>query len=79
MIDTGETTANLAKGVNYCSKYGSIGIDRNPDCDYQTNEELKKFLESCPECGKSIHHKMNVELEKYKLGQELGIKIPLIK
>ena len=79
MIKTGETTAHLAKGVGYCSKYGSIGIDRNDDADFVDNEELKRFLRSCPNCKKDIAETLNIELQKYHLGKALGIVIPLIK
>lgn len=79
MIKTGETTAHLAKGVGYCSKYGSIGIDRNDDVDFVDNEELKAFLRACPSCHKDIAETLNQNLQLYHLGKELTVQVPKIK
>lgn len=78
LIDTGETTAHLAKAVGYCSKYGSIGIDRNEDLDYVDNPELRKFLRSCPNCHEDIADKLNQDLQRYHLNKELLIITPKI-
>lgn len=78
LIDTGETTAHLAKAVGYCSKYGSIGIDRNEDLDYVDNPKLRKFLKSCPSCGVDIADLLNQDLQRYHLEKELMIVTPKI-
>jgi len=54
-----ESKANLAELVGYCSKYASIGIERNPKI-----EAFYKKMLSCPECGKDIHRAMNNIIEE---------------
>ena len=78
LMDTGETTARMAELLNYSSKYGSIGIDRHGEfVDAQTKQfkkELLEFLMVCPMCAKNIYHKINEEIEKYRLGVELKLR-----
>ena len=78
LMETGETTARMAELLNYSSKYGSIGIDRHGEfVDEQTKQfkkELLEFLMICPLCAKNIYHKLNEEIEKYRLGVELKLR-----
>jgi len=78
LMDTGETTARMAELLNYSSKYGSIGIDRHGEfVDPQTKQfkkELLEFLLVCPMCAKNIYHRINEEIEKYRIGIELKLR-----
>lgn len=51
--------ANLADLIGYCSKYASIGIERNED----VIKFYKKML-SCPKCNEDIHRGMNEIIEE---------------
>jgi len=81
LMETGETTAHMAELLNYSSKYGSIGIDRHGEfVDPQTKQFKKKLLEFlmiCPICGKNIFHKINEEIEKYRKGVELELRVAI--
>jgi hypothetical protein len=60
--------ANLAELVGYCSKYTSIGIERN--------DEVTKFhnwLLSCPKCKTDIHYEMNQCIEEELRLDEAGL------
>ena len=72
LIEVGDTKADLAEKVGYCSKYASIGIERN-----ETLEEYKKFARKCPSCDEDIAHKLNKQIQIYKSGKELDIPIPI--
>ena len=72
LIAVGETKAELAKKLNYCSKYASIGIERS--------EELTRyweFLGNCPNCKIDVHNFFDLQISKYLKGEELGIETPL--
>ena len=72
LIAVGETKAELAKKLNYCSKYASIGIERS--------EELTRywhFLGNCPNCKVDVHNFFDAQIQKYLKGEELGIDTPL--
>ena len=72
LIAVGETKAELAKKLNYCSKYASIGIERN--------EELTRywhFLGNCPNCKVDVHNFFDLQIQKYLKGEELDIDVPL--
>lgn len=72
LMAVGETKAELAKKLNYCSKYASIGIERN--------EELTrywKFLGECPKCKTDVHNFFDLQIQKYLKSEELDIKTPL--
>ena len=72
LIAVGETKAELAKKLNYCSKYASIGIERN--------EELTSywhFLGQCPACKEDVHEYFDLQIQKYLKGTELDIDTPL--
>lgn len=72
LIAVGETKAELAKKLNYCSKYSSIGIERN--------EELTrywKFLGNCPKCKVDVHNFFDLQIQKYLKAEDLDIETPL--
>ena len=72
LMAVGETKAELAKKLNYCSKYASIGIERN--------EELTRyweFLGNCPKCKTDVHHFFDLQIQKYLKGEELDIDLPI--
>jgi len=72
LIAVGETKAELARKLNYCSKYASIGIERN--------EELTNYwhyLEKCPKCNEDVHDYFNLQIQKYLKGEEMDIDTPL--
>ena len=72
LIAVGETKAELAKKLNYCSKYASIGIERN--------EELTsywQYLGKCPSCKTDVHDYFDLQIQKYLKGEELDTKTPL--
>ncbi len=72
LIAVGETKAELAKKLNYCSKYSSIGIERN--------EELTRywhFLGNCPNCNVDVHNFFDLQIQKYLKSEELDINPPL--
>ncbi len=72
LIAVGETKAELARKLNYCSKYSSIGIERN--------EELTrywKFLGDCPNCKIDVHNFFDLQIQKYLKGEDLDIDTPL--
>ena len=54
-----ESKANLAELVGYCSKYASIGIERNP-----VVEKFYSKMLSCPSCEADIHRAMNAIIEE---------------
>ncbi|UVF62417.1 hypothetical protein [Nitrososphaeria virus YSH_922147] len=71
LLEVCDTKAHLAEKVGYCSKYASIGIERN--------EELEKYTEfarTCPKCKEDIAHLKNKEIQLYKSGKELSIELP---
>ena len=72
LIEVGATIAKLAKKMGYSTKYGSIGVLRNPDA-----KEFVRFLRSCPACKKDIDYIINENIELYKRGKELKIDVPL--
>jgi hypothetical protein len=72
LIEVGDTKADLAEKVGYCSKYASIGIERNEDL-----EKYKKFARNCPKCNEDIAHEMNRNIQIYKSGEELDIETPI--
>ena len=72
LIAVGETKAELAKKLNYCSKYASIGIERS--------EELTRywhFLGNCPNCNVDVHNFFDLQIQKYLKGEDLDIDTPL--
>jgi hypothetical protein len=72
LIAVGETKAELAKKLNYCSKYASIGIERS--------EELTRywqFLGKCPSCKIDVHNFFDLQIQKYLKSEELDIDPPL--
>lgn len=72
LIAVGETKAELARKLNYCSKYASIGIERN--------EELTRywhFLGNCPNCKVDVHNFFDLQIQKYLKGEDLDIDTPL--
>lgn len=71
LLDTGVTTAHLAKKMEYSSKFGSIGIDRNEDL-----LELWQFLRRCPSCKTDIAYLINEDISRYKAGKKLVILHP---
>lgn len=72
LIDIGETKAELAKKLNYCSKYASIGISRDVDLI-----NYWRFIGDCPNCKINVHNFFDLQREKYLKGQELDIDTPL--
>ena len=72
LIAVGETKAELARKLNYCSKYSSIGIERN--------EELTRywhFLGNCPNCKIDVHNFFDLQIQKYLKSEDLDIETPL--
>ena len=72
LINLGQTKAQAARDVNYCSKYASIGIERS--------EELTKlwnFLGECHICHSDIKETRDKALRDYKSGNELDFDIPV--
>jgi len=68
-----ESKANLADLIGYCSKYASIGIERN--------EEVTRFFQkmlSCPECNADIHRAMNRIIEEDIRRDEKGLTSLLV-
>mgnify|MGYP001575583497 CR=1 FL=1 len=72
LIAVGETKAELAKKLNYCSKYSSIGIERNVELT-----RYWKFLGLCPNCKIDVHNFFDLQIQKYLKGEELDIDTPL--
>jgi hypothetical protein len=68
----GDTKADLAQKVGYCSKYASIGIERNKDLD-----EYLQFARKCPECKRDIAHYINKQIQLYKTGEEIELINPI--
>lgn len=72
LINVGETKAEAAKRVGYCSKYTSFGIERN--------DELTRywaFLGKCLNCGVDQKEHKDLLIQRYLSGEELGIETPL--
>lgn len=72
LIKVGETKAELARKINYCAKYASIGIERN--------EELTSywhFLGACPKCKTDVHDFFDRQIELQILGKDLEIDTPI--
>ena len=72
LIAVGETKAELARKLNYCSKYASIGIERN--------DELTRywhFLGNCPNCKIDVHNFFDLQIQKYLKSEEMDIETPL--
>ena len=72
LIEVGDTKADLAEKVGYCSKYASIGIERNADL-----ESYKEFARTCPKCHEDIAHLLNKNIQFYKSGKELDVPVPI--
>lgn len=72
LIAVGETKAELAKKLNYCSKYASIGIERNAELTRYWH-----FLGLCPHCKIDVHSFFDLQIQKYLKGEELDIDVPL--
>jgi hypothetical protein len=72
LIAIGETKAELAKKLNYCSKYSSIGIERNAELTRYWH-----FLGNCPNCKVDVHNFFDLQIQKYLKGEELDIDTPL--
>ena len=72
LIAVGETKAELAKKLNYCSKYSSIGIERNVELT-----RYWKFLGNCPKCKIDVHNFFDLQIQKYLKCEELDIDVPL--
>ena len=68
-----ESKANLADLIGYCSKYASIGIERNEE----VTRFFKKML-SCPKCDCDIHREMNLLIEEDIRRDEQGLKSLLV-
>ena len=98
MMNTGETIARIAqlmtyedtKGKlrNYSEKYGSIGIDREPQvvAFFESEETFPLYLRTCPSCLADIAMEMNKNISYWRECNELGIEfvpidisIPVIK
>lgn len=72
LINLGQTKAQAARDVNYCSKYASIGIERNEDLT-----KLWDFLGECHVCHSDIKAVRDKALQDYKSGNELDFDIPV--
>ena len=72
LIRIGETKAQAAKMSNYCSKYASLGIERN-----EKVKEYWDYLRKCPNCEADIAHECNYQIQLIESGKELSIKTPL--
>ena len=72
LIAVGETKAELAKKLNYCSKYSSVGIERNAELT-----RYWQFLGKCPNCKIDVHDFFNLQIEKYLKSEDLDIEVPL--
>ena len=72
LLEVGETTANLSRILGYCSKYGSIGIQRSTEVT-----EYRQYLRKCPNCEKDIAHELDMEIQRYKSGKDLKHLTPL--
>lgn len=67
-LTTISNKAHLAELVGYCSKYASIGIERN--------ESIMKFynwLLACPKCKSDIHYEMDKIIEEELRRDEAGL------
>lgn len=72
LINIGETKAEAARKVGYCSKYTSLGIERSNDVSrYWT------FLNKCLSCGSDEKAHRDLLIQKYLSCEELGIETPL--
>ena len=74
LIAVGETKAELAKKLNYCSKYASIGIERDANIT-----RYWKFLGKCLHCGVDIKDEKDLLIEKYLNGEKLNITDGILK
>ena len=72
LINLGQTKAQAARDVNYCSKYASIGIERSEDLT-----KLWDFLGECHVCHSDIKETRDKALRDYKSGNELDFDIPV--
>ena len=72
LINVGETKAEAAKRVGYCSKYASLGIERS---DYVSR--YWSFLNKCLNCGVNEKEHRDLLIQKYLSGEDLGIETPL--
>lgn len=72
LINVGETKAEAAKRVGYCSKYTSLGIERSDDVS-----KYWEFLNKCLNCGVNEKAHRDLLIQKYLSGEELGIETPL--
>ena len=72
LIEVGETKADIARILGYCSKYASIGIERSDEVT-----EYRKYLRNCPKCKEDIAHFMDKQIQLYKSSKELTIDTPI--
>ena len=72
LIRVGETKAQAAKMANYCSKYASIHLERDPKL-----KSYWDYLGKCPKCQADVAHEFNYQIQLYESGKELNIPTPL--
>ena len=72
LINLGQTKAQAARDVNYCSKYASIGIERSEDLT-----KLWDFLGECHVCHSDIKETRDKAIRDYESGKELDFDIPV--
>ena len=72
LINVGETKAEAAKRVGYCSKYTSLGIERNSELTRYWD-----FLGKCLNCGVDQKEHKDLLIQRYLSCEELGIETPL--
>lgn len=72
LIRVGETKAQAARMANYCSKYASIHLERDPKL-----KSYWDYLRKCPKCKADVAEEFNYQIQLYESGQELKIPTPL--
>lgn len=72
LCKVGETKAQLAKMMRYCSKYASIGIERDPEVT-----EYWKWLGTCPRCDCDVAQELTYQVKLHESGKDLTIDTPL--
>jgi len=59
LMDSGETIAHISKLMDYSSKFGSIGIQNNPELQKKVEQ-----LGQCPSCHVDIYFEINESLKE---------------
>jgi len=72
LVNLGQTKAKAAQDVGYCSKYLSIGIERNDELT-----KLWDWVGECHVCHSDIKAVRDKAIQDYESGNEIDFDVPI--